>query len=577
MNDTKHAPPPVPGDEQTGEPIESNISLLEYESSADGTTAVKATTTDGKQTTFTVELPDNISANVGREILKPLAEKLTQANDTEQEAEPPKVIELNITGADEDNYILTSDRNKLKTSDGEPLTFTAKIPKRFIHEPDLLQAAFDYLDKALQQAAGDIKALVPYLQKELDAVKDKPEYKDSALSDIIREGFTDTGEPAEGKYKPLIERAMLAAIAARKETAAEVTDLFKNAFAPMLTGEIVDDYTQLTTDNARVDPITKKAIIPTRNGQIAINHFDDLRKALSTSAKKILNTAIVYLTDSNYYKTSNANPQIEIPLIEYGEACGYQLTPRTMATPEEQAKENKAAQTRIKNFKKSIRRDLDDISDTRWTATVNTGRNKGDYASMSIISSHRIINGKITINFDIDAARFLVNAYVMQHPTALLKVDNRNPNAYAIGFKIAQQNSNDNNAIRGTDNTLSVKSLLAAAPEIQTIEELQERGQRNWKDKIKKPLEMSLQELINAGVLTRWEYRDPATCKTYTPATAQPMTWPQYSRLMVDYILTDAPDQTERRAAKAEAKAEAAKKKAAPAKPKGKTTRKPKG
>ena len=143
MNDTKHAPPPVPGDEQTGEPIESNISLLEYESSADGTTAVKATTTDGKQAAFTVALPDNISANVGREILKPLAEKLTQANDSKQEAEPPKVIELNITGADEDNYILTSDRNKVKTSDGEPLTFVIKIPKRFMPDADLLQATID--------------------------------------------------------------------------------------------------------------------------------------------------------------------------------------------------------------------------------------------------------------------------------------------------------------------------------------------------------------------------------------------------------------------------------------------------
>ena len=120
---------------------------------------------------------------------------------------------------------------------------------------------------------------------------------------------------------------------------------------------------------------------------------------------------------------------------------------------------------------------------------------------------------------------YLVQSYVMQHPTALLAVDNRNPNAYVLGFKIAQHNSMDNNAARGTNNTLSVESLLAAAPEIQNIDDLKAKGQRNWKDKIKRPLENSLNELINVNVLSKWEYRDPTTGTTYTPETAQPLTW----------------------------------------------------
>lgn len=436
--------------------------------------------------------------------------------------------------------------------------------------------------KIISGKSDEIQALVPFLRRELFAAKDDPEFADSTLIDIIQKGFDENGKLTGSKFDKLIKKAKArlksAAAAGEPETeqAAEVANLFKTAFAPMLTGELVSDYMQISTSNVTADKITQSAIIPTRNGRITVNHFDDLFNALSTSAKKILSAAIVYLTDINYYKASSVNPTVEIPLIQYGEACGYQLTPRKMATPEEQAKENKVVQSRIKNLKKSIRRDLDDLAETDWTATVNAGANKGDYARLRIISSHRIIKGVITVNFDIDAARFLVNAYVMQHPTALFKVDNRNPNAYAIGFKLAQQNSNDNNAIRGTNNTLSVKSLLAAAPEIQTIEEVQQTGQRNWKFKIKQVLENSLQELINTGVLTRWEYRDPTTGKTYTPATAQPMTWTQYSRLMVDYILTDAPDQTERRTAKAEAKAEAAKKKEAPAKPKGKNARKPK-
>ena len=74
-----------------------------------------------------------------------------------------------------------------------------------------------------------------------------------------------------------------------------------------------------------------------------------------------------------------------------------------------------------------------------------------------------------------------MNAYIMQYPTALLKHDNRKPNAYVIGRKMAFHNSNDQNRAAGTDSTLSVKSLLAAAPEIPTIDDIKARGQRSWK------------------------------------------------------------------------------------------------
>ena len=349
-------------------------------------------------------------------------------------------------------------------------------------------------------------------------------------------------------------------------------NLLSNPYLPMLNGALVNDFMQINTRGLAADKYTRRAVYVTKDGhKFTIEHFDKLLKALSTPAKKILNTAIMFLTANNYYNADRITPTVEIPLIEYGEKCGYQLTPQKMATPEEQAAENKAVQNRINEFKKDVRRDLRDIAETKWTAEETRGQNKGDYAEMRIISSHRIIKGLIRINFDVDAAAYLVQSYIMQHPMALLAVDNRNPNAYVLGYKIAQHNSMDNNAARGTNNTLSVESLLSAAPEIQSYKELQARGQRNWKDKIKKPLENSLNELIKVGVLSKWEYRDPTTSTTYTPETAQPMTWAQYSRLMVDFIMVNAPDQTERREAKAEAAAAKA------AADKEKTAKKPKG
>ena len=405
--------------------------------------------------------------------------------------------------------------------------------------------------------------------------------------DVVWERWNEKGVELERKYRETVLKALRYAISneqAIEENApllellkmliadaetmtpeqirATITDnLLTGAYLPMLNGAPINEIMPLTTKGKQPDSFTKNVTIATRNGhKITIERFDKLQGLLSTPAKKILDTGILYLTHNNYYrgKRGSLNPTVEIPLIEYGEACGYQLTPQKMATPAEQAAENKRVAERIKDLKKNIRRDLHDGASILWTGEETKGPNKGDYAEMRIISSHSIRNGVIRINFDIDAAAYLVNAYVMQFPTALLRIDNRNPNGYVIMRKLAFHNSNDQNRAAGTECTLSVKSLLAEAPEIPTYEAIEARGQRNWKDKIKKPLENALNEGLKIGYLSRWEYRDPATGTTYTAETAQPMTWTQYSRLMVDFTPIDAPEQEQRRQAKAEAAKQAA-------------------
>lgn len=338
-------------------------------------------------------------------------------------------------------------------------------------------------------------------------------------------------------------------------------NLLASNYLPMLNGAPSNELMQLTKKDFHPDGFTKNATYTTKDGhKITIERFDKLQGILSTSAKKILDTALLYLTSGNFYRGSRANimPTVEIPLKEYGEANGYQLTPQIMATPAEQTAENKRVNERVKELKKTLRRDLRDISSILWTGEETRGRNKGDYKEMRIISSHGISKGLIRINFDIDAAAYFVNSYIMQYPTALLKHDNRKPNAYIIGRKIAFHNSNDQNRAAGTDCTLSVNSLLASTPDIPTMDDIKARGQRNWKDKIKKPLEIALDENVSIGLLSKWEYRDPKTGTTYNPDTAQPLTWTQYSRLKVDFSMIDAPEQAERRAAKTAAKIKAA-------------------
>lgn len=335
-------------------------------------------------------------------------------------------------------------------------------------------------------------------------------------------------------------------------------ELLSKRFFPMLNGPMVTDIMQLSLAKMEPDPLSNSAVYITKDGRkLKMEKFNEVEGTLSVSAKKLLNHAILYLKESNYYRghPNSIIPTVEIPLEEYGALTGRQITPLRMSTPQEQEAENARALNNLKQFKKSIRRDLHDISSLVWTAEELKGRNRGNYVEMRIISSHSIRRGNILrINFDVDAAAYLLNAYLMQYPKVLYKYDERKPNAFAIAYKIALHNSNDNNFIRGTNNTLSVASLLDAAPDIPTYERLKETGNRNWKAKIKGVLEKAIDESIDKGFLNRWEYRDPKTGKTYTAAQANTLTYLQWYRLMIDFIVIDAPDQTERREAKAEAK-----------------------
>ena len=316
--------------------------------------------------------------------------------------------------------------------------------------------------------------------------------------------------------------------------------LLQQEFLPILTGAAPAMLQAMTLKDAVRDTKTKRATIRTKGGEIVINGYDKIQGGLSTSAKKIFDTARAYLTSLNFYRGDSVNPTVEIDLQEYWTANkGEDMEP----TPE-----------RIKDLKRSIRQDLTDLEEVTFDFTEKRGPHSQDYKHIRFISSHSIQRGKIRINFDIEGARYLIHAFIGQHPTALLRHDNRKPNSYAIGAKIATHNNMATNVAAGTNCTLSVMALLEAAPEIPTIEELMQRksgrkgkdgkeilGQRNWKDKIKKPLESALDDNMNKPVeyLKKWEYRDPSTGRTVSRNRAQSFSWEEYSRLMIDFTVNE--------------------------------------
>jgi hypothetical protein len=320
--------------------------------------------------------------------------------------------------------------------------------------------------------------------------------------------------------------------------------------APFMTiynGNMLNSIMKVSKNKMKTDRTGKKAIMTTPEGvKMAIQNYDAILSGMGSSSKKLYDTLVAYLSDINFYGGKAVNLNVEVPFIKYGEKCGY-------------FKEGEQpTRQKIKDFAKLVRKDLKYLENVNFSYEETKGKNAGSYAEIWLLSGHKvdICGDVITAEFGATAANYLVNSYVGYVPTVLLKTDNRHPNAYPIGRKIAFHNSNDNNAIKGTQNTLSVRKLLEAAPDILSMEELTKRDkpQRNWKDKIKRPLENALNENVQVGYIKKWEYRAANTGKTYTPTSANKLSWAAYSSLIVHFVLYEEPDKTGRLQRKAEQK-----------------------
>lgn len=408
--------------------------------------------------------------------------------------------------------------------------------------------------------------ILPYIEKEMQKAPDgyymlreMDIYDGLELPEVTK--LWETGEPSGTQSQLLINAIRAAEVDAKAKSDIDEINLKESKWAPLYQGALTNDLMRLSIRDFFIETTGTTAYYTAPDGRkYSIDQFDQLTGTLTTSTKKLLDTAVFYLSAQNIYGSgrNSIKPQVKIPLRAYLEKNGHDVTPRPMATEEERAKENERVKARLKQFKTGIRRDLNDLRLIKWTGEEKRGRNAGDYAELQIISGHRIVKDYIYVNFDIDAARYLVNAHTMFFPLCLLLHDNKKSNPYPIGRKIALHNSIDHNFFAGTDCTLSVMALLNAAPEIPTIEELQERGQRNWKEKIKKPLETALDENIKVGLLKKWEYRQPKTGNTYTAEEARALSWEIYTTLVVDWVMAVRPPGQEERRAKIAAEKAAA-------------------
>lgn len=319
-------------------------------------------------------------------------------------------------------------------------------------------------------------------------------------------------------------------------------------FTAMLNGSATNQLMSLNSSFIApvIDHITGEATIENGTLKLSIAGYNELTSGFRVSTCKLFDACTIALTQANPYRgrDSELKPTVSIPLERYMELCGI---PNTKTSKDK--------------MRRKVKEDLDTLYHVSMEWTETSGKKQRDFAKMRICDKVGIMQGNITLSFSPDMARYLTNAYYMQFPYELLKVDERNANIYPLGRKLMLQNSMDNNRNRGTANIISVNSLLAVCPTIPTYEQVMSTD-RAVDRRIKERLETAL----NALPFIHWEYSNSKGA----PLTEEQLTATDYktfSDLYVYFEVIDAPDQTARLERKAE-KIKAQKKKRTPSKKK---------
>ena len=254
-------------------------------------------------------------------------------------------------------------------------------------------------------------------------------------------------------------------------------------FCPMLNGTATNKLATIgrKTKPTRINPLAdNEATIEYGDFKVFIEKYSN-KKSLKVGVVKLLDILAIKFAKSNHYKAKNPNRTVTFSLDEY----------MTLLD--------------IKDIKDARKR-LKEALNTLYSISLEwEEKSKGkviNYAKMRICEAQGIERGKASFTFTTRMSQYLNQSYIMQFPTELLSISERNPNAYPIDRKLALHNSIDNNIKKGTANIISVAKLLEVAPEIPNIDTVRAVN-GSWSVRIKGKLEKALDAI--GGILS-WEY-----------------------------------------------------------------------
>lgn len=211
-------------------------------------------------------------------------------------------------------------------------------------------------------------------------------------------------------------------------------------------------------------------------------------KPLAASAHRLLDFLMLELSRHNELKGVNKTTAIRIDFDELAAAFGKT--------------DGKSRQ----RLRKQVQDDLERIYQVE-VHYQNTARK--DELKGRIISEYRPFEKDrrhIEVNFAPVFVSYMTNRYIMPFNRKLLAISGNYPNAYPIGRKLDEHYTSIPMRRKGTYDRLAVLTLLKAAPDIPTFEEVRDNHKREYSKLIINPLEIALEQLVKEGIIYEWTY-----------------------------------------------------------------------
>ena len=321
--------------------------------------------------------------------------------------------------------------------------------------------------------------------------------------------------------------------------------------------------------------VATKGIVPNKVGDILVSKQVGRSKytytltadgaqgvisGLNPSSQKLFVALQEQFSLQNHYRPEGEpmlNTTVHMSLKDFARMRGERVDEESKDVMADVLKERQRAKDVLDNFRKKTKRDLDTI----YRLSVEgeePGKNKKhqpDFFKMRLVDYVGIKKGEIVVNYTPAFASYLVSSYVIKAPRAVHKLPETNPNCLAIALKLSTHSSNDNNKVKKTSNIISVKALLDSVPAIQSYEQMIASGNRNWKQRIREPLEEALELNVDYNVITEWYYCGSKGVKI-SDASLEATSYQDFEKLYITFKMKDFPDDSERLERKAEEKRE---------------------
>ena len=375
----------------------------------------------------------------------------------------------------------------------------------------------------LDEATGEI---VPTRKKQTRTITTTTIFDAEDLKKELIKGVEPLKESDPEKYEKAIE--LVEKIQEQKPTTSELGLYQANPLSIMFSGKALHALGQARTVG-KIDTLRRNLNI---NGvTIFLKNFKEI-SSLGVAEQKIFRYIIAAFTEKN--STGTQNPQLRqrlfLSLSDYAKVTGTDIN----------------TEDRLKNFKKKLKKNLDNLKEDTtfsWTETIR-GKDKS-YTNISFISGYRITKDTIVIELSLSAAEYLVslNTFI-QYPRSLYLIDDRDYNAFAIGEALARHYSMNNNVIRGTEQMISVLKLLECTsfPSYEIIKE----QRASWEQKVKEPLEKALEHLHQCGTIKDWCYSKAKGIRLTDEEAYQITSYERFVSLYIWYELSEYPEHSER-------------------------------